>query len=131
MAHVVQHDRVTPGRSDPLLELFNDILLHQVGFAGVQPLQGGLEQLDVAQARLLFSQVDQDTHQVGEGHALRGRGDQQGAQTGQAAEQGHHSLVEHVFVQGGVELGDQVVADVGQEGSVVGSYFDLITLVET
>ena len=49
VTHVFQHDGMAPRGRDALLQFLDDVLLHEVGLAIVQPLEAGFEELDVSQ----------------------------------------------------------------------------------
>ena len=49
VTHVFQHDGMAPRGRDALLQFLDDVLLHEVSLAIVQPLEAGFEELDVSQ----------------------------------------------------------------------------------
>ena len=120
VTHIFQHDGMAPRGRDALLQFLDDVLLHEVCLAIVQPLEAGFEELDVSQPRLLLCQIDKHGHEVGKGHPFGGGRDQQGSEAGQAAEHRHHRLVEDVLVEvSASEVIHQVARHIHQEGAVV------------
>ena len=49
VTHVFQHDGMATRGRDALLQFLDDVLLHEVSLAIVQPLEAGFEELDVSQ----------------------------------------------------------------------------------